>query len=650
MNKMNVTIVVALLIFFNVAISLTAFAGEQLSITENNSTEKISFQSKFINPDIYIPSFDTNESTFQKSSVLIEFKGSTPSLKTSKERSEFLNKLDATRLDVRKEMVQYLYPKGPIIGYGWSINGSFYVTYHENASIEKNTTIEVYSLIQEKAEIWGIENVPVKFQSSDILKTASTSEVSTAETTGYDMYKRPLVGGLIVTSESSDYPYYETSTLGFNAINSDNYDKGCILAWHAAKDEGLRVNQPYWTDEPDDEYTLGTVDIIPGGVLGIDAFIADASFVENDRFSVSPQIHIGSGVLKEVYGYEEYPDVGTIVYKSGFVTGETEGIVDSVGAEVVDFDDYFVLYNQTIASYYSERGDSGSPVYTKTPNGNIYIVGIHSGRRNLFSDSVFSPVSGIEEELGVVPYTTWHTDWTPYNDPESDGDTLTTTSELQHTIYCWLYDEPTPKTSEMVPTPRLQQTIGDWLVSKSPGGGGEVVANRTISSYNVTPNSTFTIMVNITPDQYTKGIALDEDYPDGWNITSVDDNNGTFKNSTVEWIWTSAMSGGETCTVTYNATVPGNITGGIYNMTGFTSACDVNSTEIGGDYEVYVMDDWNPWNDYDSEDGRYISRVEMQSTLIMWQTQIPVPRTGELITRQQMQYLLLCWKKQIPCY
>ena len=375
--------------------------------------------------------------------------------------------------------------------------------------------------------------------------------------------------------------------------------------------------------------------------------VADASYVEYNN--VSPQIHIGNGVLEDIYGYKDDPIAGMIVYKSGCTTGNTGGIVTDVGEIFYHLWDLF-LYDQAVATFASEGGDSGSPVYNITSEGTRIIVGIHSGNDPDTNDSIFSPVSGIEEELGVVPYTIWHTDWTPWNDPESDEGTLTATCELQNAIYCWLYDEPTPKTSEMVTTARLQWLLNLWSNFRSSGGGGELTANRTISSYNVTPNSTFTIMVNITPDQYTKGIALDEDYPDGWSTISVNNDGGTFKNSTMEWIWISSISGGETCTVTYNATVPGNITGGIYNMTGFTSACDVNSTEIGGDYEVYVMDDWNPWNDYDSEDGRYISRVEMQSTLIMWQTQIPVPRTGELITRQQMQYLLLCWKKQIPCY
>ena len=448
---------------------------------------------------------------------------------------------------------------------------------------------------------------------------------------------RPAIGGAqIHINESGDDGM---GTLGFTAI--DEYGTtSYVTAAHVAKSTQYQIWQP--CDYQDDYYKLGKVTKLSNLTY------SDSALVPCDStFNVSPEVYNPNDLYFN-FEVESYADAVEGHYV--FFSGKESGLQ---GGTIID-DDKFMwneeigpLYHQCMIDGSADNGDSGSPVFKITGYNSIEIVGLlHADNGN----PIYSHVSYVMDDLDVVPYTTWHTDWTPWNDPDSEDGTLTTTSELQEAIKCWLYDEPTPKTSEMVPTPRLQQTIGDWLVSKSPGGGREVVANRTISSYNVTPNSTFTIMVNITPDQYTKGIALDEDYPDGWNIISVDDNNGTFKNSTVEWIWTSAMSGGETCTVTYNATVPGNITGGIYNMTGFTSACDVNSTEIGGDYEVYVMDDWNPWNDYDSEDGRYISRVEMQSTLIMWQTQIPVPRTGELITRQQMQYLLLCWKKQIPCY
>ena len=60
------------------------------------------------------------------------------------------------------------------------------------------------------------------------------------------------------------------------------------------------------------------------------------------------------------------------------------------------------LYGQLRADYDSDSGDSGAPVY-KTVTGGVEIVGIHWG--STASYTYFSPVSGIEDDLGVVPLT-----------------------------------------------------------------------------------------------------------------------------------------------------------------------------------------------------------------------------------------------------
>ena len=156
MDKMKFCMVGGLVVLLNISLSSLSLAEEQLNMTENKVSEKLDFQSRFVDPEIYIPPFDANGSAVKRSGTL-ELKGYVPSIKTSEERSEFLVKLDATRLDVREDILQYLYPKGPVIGYGWNINGSFYVTYYENVSVEENTTDNIYALIQKKAELRGIE-------------------------------------------------------------------------------------------------------------------------------------------------------------------------------------------------------------------------------------------------------------------------------------------------------------------------------------------------------------------------------------------------------------------------------------------------------------------------------------------------------------
>src|SRR5665648_510262 len=63
----------------------------------------------------------------KKELKVLDTRGKTPRFETEKERQDWLNKLDKNRISVRDEMRPYLYPKGPVIGYGWSINGYFLV-------------------------------------------------------------------------------------------------------------------------------------------------------------------------------------------------------------------------------------------------------------------------------------------------------------------------------------------------------------------------------------------------------------------------------------------------------------------------------------------------------------------------------------------
>lgn len=96
--------------------------------------------------------------------------------------------------------------------------------------------------------------------------------------------------------------------------------------------------------------------------------------------------------------------MGDLVYKSGVTTGETGGQVTQIGTIRYDSGVGRTLYDQCVAQITSAPGDSGSPVYYRlaTPN-SAKIVGILWGSTG--TTSVFSPVSGIHNDLGVYPLT-----------------------------------------------------------------------------------------------------------------------------------------------------------------------------------------------------------------------------------------------------
>ncbi|MDD4498116.1 MAG: hypothetical protein PHV51_08220 [Methanosarcinaceae archaeon] len=54
-------------------------------------------------------------------------------------------------------------------------------------------------------------------------------------------------------------------------------------------------------------------------------------------------------------------------------------------------------------------------------------------------------------------------------------------------------------------------------------------------------------------------------------------------------------------------------------------------------------DDWNPWNDSESEEGEIITTSELQEAVYYWLNDIPVPKTGETLKTERLQKIIDCW-------
>jgi len=116
-----------------------------------------------------------------------------------------------------------------------------------------------------------------------------------------------------------------------------------------------------------------------------------------------------------------------------------------------------------------------------------------------------------------------------------------------------------------------------------------VSATRDISDQTVEPGSTFTVTLTLTAKEDIQAPALKENLPAGWTVTDVLNSGATYKASTTEWIWTAAMSSGETKTVIYDVTVPASATPhDCYYITGQASAYNVSHVAIGGESKVTI--------------------------------------------------------------
>lgn len=312
--------------------------------------------------------------------------GSIPTFSTSDERKQWLNTIDKLytnfNKDYKKGILKHLYPNGPVIAYGYSIDGILQVVIEKGQKISPANQNEIYNLFSNCGQKINVKNTPLVFVYGNF-------PVQTSRSSSW----RPLIGGIQIISDGNGSP--ATSTLGF-AAKTNSGTKGFVVSEHAAPFIGSGVYQP-------------TASSYVGSVTKYSNAAADASWVPSSN--VNAQIYeYDTNQLRTVTSYGD-PAVGDLVYKSGIVTGETAGYV-SVKESVYNNGLGKYLDGQCVAGYQCDSGDSGSPVfYPLYGTTNAKIHGIHWGGMGTYtpgygySTSVFSPVSGIHNDLGVYPLT-----------------------------------------------------------------------------------------------------------------------------------------------------------------------------------------------------------------------------------------------------
>lgn len=152
-----------------------------------------------------------------------------------------------------------------------------------------------------------------------------------------------------------------------------------------------------------------TADPISHGGLGTIGYATATAYFNNGvdakavgavDTQVSNRLFVTSSFYRSVTAYLT-PVVGMAVYKSGVETDVTSGIVI----------DNYLRYNTSSrsnlkgasANYYSDSGDSGSPVYQATGSSTARAIGIHSTGSG---DREFARMVDVLQELSAVLQTT----------------------------------------------------------------------------------------------------------------------------------------------------------------------------------------------------------------------------------------------------
>jgi hypothetical protein len=245
----------------------------------------------------------------------------------------------------------------------------------------------------------------VPFQLVDVVETEPIVQVATLQEKA-----RPVVGGVQI--RFSQY----LCSLSFNAIR--NGVSGFVTASHCSNTQGSTDGTVYY--QPMDQVSTDLI----GHETADPAFFrngecprgrkcrySDASFSAADApgtftlggIASTNAPNNGSLVITGQFsiGGEGSAVVGDIVNKVGRTTGWSQGRVTNTCVDTGVSGTNIVQLCQTFVSAKVGGGDSGSPVFM-TSGTNATLVGTLWGGNSSGTQFVYSPISNIESELGVL--------------------------------------------------------------------------------------------------------------------------------------------------------------------------------------------------------------------------------------------------------
>ena len=374
--------------------------------------------------------------------------GKMPELKAGKDSYDYFVSLQNVRQKVTRDGIlkEYMYPQGPVVGYGVRAEHYFTVTlYNENDDEngpDAETVDEIISVLTAVAAEEGISDMmivvekgePLRFddgtytfteeekqivrqENPDYQEEKGTPVVLTApdgreeiiyiigfaalfrpsdektliefgvsDTTGYEAEYGPIVGG-IAHNIAVDLRRFTAGTTGFAARNTTTGETGYVTAGHLTlRKTGLSSYRPDMTASA----AAGKVSLI-----GADT---DAAFVPYP--DVTGKIHIGNGTLVDVTGSVEGGMPGMTLSRSGRMSGNVSGMY--VGSFTNVTSDGRLLENIEAMTGTCYSGDSGGPVYDRSGSG-CRIVGITSmpGTVGDQDVTIYIPYSEISSKLGI---------------------------------------------------------------------------------------------------------------------------------------------------------------------------------------------------------------------------------------------------------
>ncbi|EHR79429.1 hypothetical protein OCC_08045 [Thermococcus litoralis DSM 5473] len=254
-------------------------------------------------------------------------------------------------------------------------------------------TPEKLKLLENRLEKLGIPKEAVRVERREYMKLLA------------DYHRaRPLVGGVMIRREDAPDSWGTLGYIGFIGSTPYFVTAGHLGIWGTS---GQRIYQP----TVDEENYVGTVTYNPyfRDDESIPYRYSDSMLVKADVagstkiYNPSPYTSSDYIVIGKRYSADQI--VGETVIKVGATTGKTTGEITNkcVTSFLSPKEDYYpdlvALYCQMETNLESAGGDSGAPVF-KSYGTFVELYGILWGGTSTVS--AYSPIDGIEEDLGVT--------------------------------------------------------------------------------------------------------------------------------------------------------------------------------------------------------------------------------------------------------
>jgi len=200
-------------------------------------------------------------------------------------------------------------------------------------------------------------------------------------------------------------------------------------------------------------------------------------------------------------------------------------------------------------------------------------------------------------------------------------------------------------------------------LSKTLSVSKVVTATRMISAFEsnrVPRGASFKVTIEIQVKKELKGMGLDEDLPEGWEVEPIDNAGAVFKKDGTQWSFQEIIKAGDTKKVIYAVRVPKELEPGTFNITGILiSALPEMRVTVGGDSAVEVIKGIlvrEAVAHYDTERGlldpqlpNKISHAQILQATAWWLEGVEVPGTeGSVIDLKTMQELIAYWLTDTP--